>query len=208
MSTIDTLIMIILVIFLIFLVVGGVGLYFAIKLGKAATRKARQAIPKIATHVNAMGTGEAAEAERMRVNLRREVQITRQAVDQAVREGWGLGELPTLVAEVAKHADLLDSQLGTYAQQRRATGLIDHVGLDRLRDHHTKLITTCARIRADLLNDQLAHSATGLADLQGRTDLELEARRSAPDPLDEIDELYRRTLQHNPPKDQPGDYKM
>ncbi|MCG5212502.1 hypothetical protein [Streptosporangium sp. KLBMP 9127] len=190
-------------IFLILLILGGVGIYFAVKLGKAAARKARTASTRIASHVNAMGTGEAADVERMRVDLRREVTLTRQAVDSALRQGWSLGELPALVKEVGEHADVLDTQLGLYAQQRRMSGFVDHVTLDRLRDHHAKLATTCARIRADLLDNQVGHAATGISDVHGRAEIELEARRGVPDPLDEIDELYRRTLEHpvNPPKD-------
>jgi hypothetical protein len=199
---IDTLIVILLVIFLIFLVIGAIGLYLAVKVGKAATRKARAATTRIATHVNAMGTGEAAEVERMRVGLRREVTLARQAVEQAVRQGWGLGELPALVGEVAGHADVLDSQLGMYAQQRRLTGVVDHVTLDRLREHHAKLTTSCARIRADLLDNQVSHASSGVTDVHARTELELEARRAtAPDPLDEIDALYRRTLHETRPPD-------
>jgi hypothetical protein len=195
--------MIILVIFLIFLIIGGVGIYFAVKLGKAATRKARTASAKIATHVNAMGTGEAAEVERMRVDLSREVTLTRQALDQALRQGWALGDLPTLVREIGEHADVLDTQLGMYAQQRRMSGFVDHITLERLREHHTKLSTTCARVRADLLDNQVGHAAAGISDVHDRAELELEARRGVPDPLDEIDELYRRTVEQpaNPPKD-------
>lgn len=203
-STIDTLLMIILVIFLIFLILGGVGLYFAIKLGRAATRKAREASSKIAAHVNAMGTGEAAEVERMRVGLRREVSLTRQALDQATARGWSVGELPALVREVAEHAEALDAQLGMYARQSRATGATDHVTLERLRDHHAKLTSSCARIRADLLGDQVSQSSHGIEELRARTEIELEARRAAPDPLDEIDSLYRRPLDRNRPPEDPA----
>jgi hypothetical protein len=200
---IETIITIILVIFLLLLVAGGVGLYFAVKLGKAATRKAKVAATKLSAHVGAMGTGEAAEAERMRVSLRREVGLTRQAVDQAAREGWSLGELPVLVREIGETADVLDNQLGMYAQQRRSSAFVDHVGLERLRDQYTKLSTTCARIRADLLDNQVTHAGAGVDDLRSRADLELEARRGVPDPLEEIDELYRRTMQNpaRPPRE-------
>ena len=71
---------------------------------------------------------------------------------------------------------------------------VDHASLGRLREHHAKLTTSCARIRADQLNDQMAHSAGGINDIQSRTDMEIEARRRAPDPLDQIDELYNRTM--------------
>lgn len=200
MAEIDTLIAIVLVILLICLIIGGIGLFVVIKLGKAAARKARTALPKIATHVNAMGTGEVAEVERMRIGLRREVTLTRQALDQAAAQGWPLGELPALVAEVATHADALDAQLGLYAKQRRMSGIADHVTLERLRDHHAKLTTSCARIRADLLDQQVSHTSSAISDIQSRTELELEARRAVPDPLDEIDAFYRRTLQrpHRP----------
>ncbi|MFI0416813.1 hypothetical protein [Spongiactinospora sp. 9N601] len=204
MSAISTFITIVLVAFLLFLIIGGVGLYFAVKLGKAATKKARAATTRLATHVNAMSGGEAGDAERLRVELRREVTLTRQALDQAARQGWSLGDLPVLVREVAEHAEVLDGQLAMYAQQRRASGFVDHVTLDRLRAHQVKLATTCAKIRADLLDDQVGHSASGIDDLRGRTDLELEARRNVVrDPLDEIDDLYRRTLDHpaRPPEE-------
>ncbi|WP_285779887.1 hypothetical protein [Microtetraspora sp. NBRC 13810] len=192
-------------IFLFLLVVGGVGIYVAIKLGKAAARKARTVSTKLVTQVNAMGTGEAAETERLRVSLRREVSTTRQAVDHALRQGWGLGDLPALIKEIEEHAAVLDSQLGMYAQHRRASGFIDHVTLERLRDHYAKLTTTCARVRADLLDSQVGHAATGLSDLHDRTELELEARRGSAvrDPLDEIDELYRRTVEQPHPVQQP-----
>ncbi|MDF5755936.1 hypothetical protein [Spongiactinospora sp. TRM90649] len=204
-SAISTIITILLVVFLLFLIVGGVGLYFAVKLGKAATKKARAASTRLAAHVGAMGTGEAADAERLRVDLRREVSLTRQALDHAARQGWSLGDLPVLVREVGEHAEVLDTQLGLYAQQRRSTGYIDHVTLDRLREQHVKLSTTCARIRADLMDNQVNHASSAINDVHDRAELELEARRSTSvrDPLDEIDELYRRSLQHpaRPPED-------
>lgn len=203
-SPIDTLLTIILVIFLIFLILGGVGLYFAIKLGRAAARKAREASSKIAAHVNAMGTGEAAEVERMRVGLRREISLTRQALDQATARGWHVGELPALVREMAEHADVLDAQLEMYARQNRATGVTDHVTLERLRNHHAKLTTSCARIRADLLDNQVSQSSSSIEDLRTRTEIELEARRAAPDPLDEIDSLYRRALGQNRSPEDPA----
>jgi hypothetical protein len=177
------------------LVLGGVGVYFLVKVGKKATRSARQATTRLTTHVNAMGTGDAAEVERLRLDLRREVSLTRQAVDQAVRQGWGLGELPELVAELSRQADAHDAQLGMYAQQRRTSPYVDHVTLDRLREHQAKLTATCARIRADLLDSQVHHASTGIDELRTRTELELESRRRAVDPLDEIDELYRKTIQ-------------
>ncbi|MEV4248817.1 hypothetical protein AB0J63_36055 [Streptosporangium canum] len=183
-----------LVIFLFFLLMGAAGIYLLVKVGKKATKKARKVSTRVASHVAAMGTGDAAETERMRLDLRREVSLTRQTVEHALHDGWGLGDLPQLVAEIGAHADQLDAQLGVYAQERRVSAYVDHTALGRLREHHAKLTTACARIRADLLNDQMAHAAGGIEEIRSRTDLEIEARRRAPDPLDQIDELYNRTM--------------
>jgi len=178
-----------------FLLLAGIGVYLLVKVGKKAAVKARQATTRLTTHVNAMGSGDAAEAERLRLDLRREVSLTRQAVEQAQRQGWGLGDLPRLLGDLTAQADVHDGQLAMYAQQRRVSPYVDHVTLDRLREHQAKLTAMCARVRADLLSDQVEHTSTGIADLHARTDLEIEARRRAPDPLDEIDDLYRRTVQ-------------
>jgi hypothetical protein len=193
-ASIGTFITIMLVIFLFFLLMGAAGIYLLVKVGKKATKKARKVSTRVASHVAAMGTGDAAETERMRLDLRREVSLTRQTVEQALHDGWGLGDLPQLVAEIGAHADQLDAQLGVYAQERRVSAYVDHTALGRLREHHAKLTTACARIRADLLNDQMAHAAGGIEEIRSRTDLEIEARRRAPDPLDQIDELYNRTM--------------
>ncbi|MEU8249177.1 hypothetical protein [Nonomuraea sp. NPDC048916] len=195
MGTISELLLIVLVILAFFLLVTGVGVYFLVKVGRKAASKARQATTRLTTHVNAMGTGDAAEVERLRLDLRREVSLTRQAVEQAQRQGWGLGDLPDLLSDLVRQADVHDGQLGMYAQQRRVSPYVDHVTLDRLREHQAKLTAMCARIRADLLSDQVHHTAAGIDDLHSRTELEIESRRRAPDPLDEIDELYRRTVQ-------------
>ncbi|WP_239128081.1 hypothetical protein [Planobispora siamensis] len=183
-------------ILLFLLIFGAAGIYLLVKVGKKATKKARKVTSRVASHVAAMDPGDAGEAERMRLELRREISVTRQAVDQALRDGWGLGELPQLVGEISMHADQLDGQLSRYAQQSRVSPYVDHATLARLRDHHAKLTTACARIRADLMNDQMTHTATGINEIQSRTDLEIEARRQAPvpDPLDQIDELYNRTM--------------
>lgn len=184
-----------LVILAFLLLAGAVGVYFLVKLGKRAARSARAATTRLTTHVNAMGTGDAAEVERLRLDLRREVSMTRQAVESAQRQGWDLGDLPGLMGELGRQADVHDTQLGMYAQQRRTSPYIDHVTLDRLREHQAKLTATCARIRADLLDSQVGHASAGIADLHQRTELEIEARRRTVDPLDEIDELYRKTVQ-------------
>ncbi|MFF5204459.1 hypothetical protein [Streptosporangium sp. NPDC000396] len=201
MAPIGTFLTIVLVILLFMLLIGAAGVYLLVKVGKKATKKARKVTNRVASHMAAMGTGDAAESERMRLDLRREVSLTRQAVDQALRDGWGLGDLPQLVAEISTHADQLDAQLGLYAQHSRTSVYVDHASLGRLREHHAKLTTSCARIRADLLNDQMAHSAGGINDIQSRTDLEIEARRRAPDPLDQIDELYNRAMINRPQPD-------
>jgi hypothetical protein len=193
-APIGTFLTIVLVIMLFFLLAGIAGIYLLVKVGKKATKKARKVTTRVASEMAAMGPGDAAATERMRLDLRREVSLTRQAVDHALRDGWGLGDLPQLVAEISTHADQLDAQLGLYAQHSRVSAYVDHASLGRLREHHAKLTTSCARIRADLLNDQMAHSAGGIDDIQSRTDLEIEARRRAPDPLDQIDELYNRTM--------------
>ncbi|MFI6731964.1 hypothetical protein ACIBI9_03445 [Nonomuraea sp. NPDC050451] len=195
MAEISELLVVLLVILAFFLLLGGVGVYLLVKLGRKAAVKAKQATTRLTTHVNAMGTGDAAEVERLRLDLRREVSLTRQAVDHAQRQGWGLGDLPRLMADLSAQADVHDGQLGMYAQQRRLSPYVDHATLDRLREHQAKLTAMCARIRADLLGDQVQHTATGIADLGSRTDLEIEARRHAPDPLDQIDELYRRSME-------------
>ncbi|MFF0305784.1 hypothetical protein ACFYSC_00070 [Streptosporangium sp. NPDC004379] len=207
MAPIGTFITIVLVILLFVLLASAAGIYLLVKVGKKATKEARKVGDRVATHVASMGTGEAAEAERMRIDLRREVSLTRQAVESALRDGWGLGDLPHLVAEIAMQADQLDAQLGLYAQHRRTSAYVDHASLSLLRDHHAKLTTSCARIRADLLNDQMTHSAGYIADIQNRTDLEIEARRQAPirDPLDEIDELHRRAMAERPHPKSPAD---
>ncbi|GAA4232006.1 hypothetical protein FHR32_005947 [Streptosporangium album] len=194
MAPIGTFLTIVLVIFLFLLLLGGAGIYLLVKVGKKATKKARKVSNRVASHMAAMGPGDAGETERMRLDLRREVSLTRQAVDHALRDGWGLGDLPQLVAEIGAHADQLDVQLGLYAQHSRVSAYVDHASLGRLREHHAKLTSSCARIRADLLNDQMAHAAGGIADIQNRTDIEIEARRRAPDPLDQIDELHRRAM--------------
>ncbi|SEL29421.1 hypothetical protein SAMN05660976_02235 [Nonomuraea pusilla] len=187
---------IVLVVLAFLLLLGGVGIYLLVKLGKKAAGKAKEATARLATHVNAMGPGDAAEVERLRLDLRREVSLTRQAVEHAQRQGWGLGDLPRLLADLTAQADVHDGQLGMYAQQRRVSPYVDHATLDRLRGHQAKLTAMCARIRADLLGDQLQHSAHGIDELHARTDLEIEARRRAPDPLDEIDDLYRRSMEN------------
>ncbi|WP_049563605.1 hypothetical protein [Nonomuraea sp. SBT364] len=194
MATISEIVLIVLVILAFLLLLTGVGVYLLVKLGRKAATKAKQATTRLTTHVNAMGTGDAAEVERLRLDLRREMSLTRQAVEQAQRQGWGLGDLPRLLADLTAQADVHDGQLGMYAQQRRVSPYVDHATLDRLRQHQAKLTAMYARIRADLLSDQVHHSATGIADLDSRTDLEIESRRPAPDPLDEIDELYRKTM--------------
>ncbi|MEV0584941.1 hypothetical protein [Nonomuraea sp. NPDC050310] len=201
MSTISEILVVLLVIVAFVLLVAGVGLYFMVKLGRKAAVKARETATRLTTHYNAMGTGEAAEVERLRIDLRREVGLTRQAVETAQAQGWGLGELPHLLAELTKQADIQDTQLGMYAQQRRVSPYVDHVTLERLREHQAKLTATCARIRADLFGAQVHHASEGVEELRARADLEIESRRRAPDPLDEIDELYQRAMQerHDPP---------
>ncbi|GAB2905699.1 hypothetical protein ACFMQL_28380 [Nonomuraea fastidiosa] len=195
MATISEFLIVVLVILAFLLFLGGLGIFLIVKLAKKAAVKAKEATARITTHVNAMGTGDAAEVERLRLDLRREVSLTRQAVEQAQRQGWGLGELPRLLADLTAQADVHDQQLGMYAQQRRMSPYVDHATLDRLRRHQATLTAMCARIRADLLSNQVQHTGAGIADLTQRTDLEIEARRPAPDPLDEIDDLYRRTMQ-------------
>ncbi|GAA2771885.1 MULTISPECIES: hypothetical protein [Nonomuraea] len=180
---------------MIFLALAGVAVYALVKVGKRASQSARQATARLATHVNAMGNGDAAEVERLRLDLRREVSMTRQHVDAALQQGWGLGDLPQLMRELSQQADVHDTQLGMYAQQRRVSPYVDHVTLDRLREHQAKLTAMCARIRADLLDSQVHHASTGIEELHARTELEIESRRRTVDPLDEIDELYRKTMQ-------------
>ncbi|MBB2912955.1 hypothetical protein FHS43_004250 [Streptosporangium becharense] len=194
MAPIGDLLIVLLVILLFLFLLGAAGLYLLVKVGKKAAKKARKVSTRVATNMAAMGTGDAAETERMRLDLRREVSLTRQAVDGALGDGWGLGDLPQLVAEISAHAEQLDAQLARYAQERRVSAYVDHTALGRLREHHAKLTTSCARIRADLRNDQMAHTAGNIDEIQNRTNLEIEARRRAPDPLDEIDELYNRTM--------------
>ncbi|GGT29723.1 hypothetical protein ACFFV7_25505 [Nonomuraea spiralis] len=195
MAEISEFLVIVLAVLAFLLLLTGVGVYLLVKLGKKAAKKARQATTRLTTHVNAMGTGDAAEVERLRLDLRREVALTRQAVEQAQQRGWGLGDLPRLIADLSAQADVHDGQLGMYAQQRRVSPYIDHAALDQLRGHQAKLTAMCARIRADLLGDQMHHTSSGIDDLHARTELEIEARRRPPDPLDQIDELYRRSMQ-------------
>ncbi|MBB4915745.1 hypothetical protein [Streptosporangium saharense] len=201
MIAIGTFLTIVLVLLLLFLLTAGTAVYFLVKVGRKATKKARKVTERVASQMAAMDPGQAGETERMRLDLRKEVSLTRQAVDQALQAGWGLGDLPRLVAEISVHADHLDGQLALYARHSRSSTYVDHASLGRLRENHAKLTTSCARIRADLLNDQMTHSANGIDDIQSRTDLEIEARRRAPDPLDEIDELYRRTAVPRSPHD-------
>ncbi|MER6577596.1 hypothetical protein [Nonomuraea sp. NPDC001023] len=195
MAEISEFLVIVLAILAFLLLLTGVGVYLLVKVGKKAARKARQATTRLTTHVNAMGTGDAAEVERLRLDLRREVALTRQAVEQAQQRGWGLGDLPRLLADLSAQADVHDGQLGMYAQQRRVSPYVDHAALDRLREHQAKLTAMCARIRADLLGDQMHHASSGIDELYSRTELEIEARRRPPDPLDQIDELYRRSME-------------
>ncbi|MFI9590969.1 hypothetical protein [Nonomuraea sp. NPDC052265] len=195
MAEISEFLVIVLAVLAFLLLLTGVGIYLLVKLGKKAAKKARQATTRLTTHVNAMGTGDAAEVERLRLDLRREVALTRQAVEQAEQRGWGLGDLPRLLADLSAQADVHDGQLATYAQQRRVSSYVDHAALDRLRGHQAKLTAMCARIRADLLGDQMHHASSGIDELYSRTELEIEARRRPPDPLDQIDELYRRSME-------------
>lgn len=195
MAEISELLVIVLAILAFLLLLTGVGVYVLVKVGKKAAKKARQATTRLTTHVNAMGTGDAAEVERLRLDLRREVALTRQAVEQAQQRGWGLGDLPRLMADLSAQADVHDGQLGMYAQQRRVSPYVDQAALDRLREHQAKLTAMCARIRADLLGDQMHHASSGIEELYSRTELEIEARRRPPDPLDQIDELYRRSME-------------
>ncbi|MEU1721097.1 hypothetical protein [Nonomuraea sp. NPDC005692] len=195
MAEISEFLVIVLAILAFLLLLTGVGVYLLVKLGKKAAKKARQATTRLTTHVNAMGTGDAAEVERLRLDLRREVALTRQAVEQAQQRGWGLGDLPRLLADLSAQADVHDGQLAMYAQQRRISPYVDHAALDRLREHQAKLTAMCARIRADLLGDQMHHASSGIDELYSRTELEIEARRRPPDPLDQIDELYRRSME-------------
>jgi hypothetical protein len=185
-------IMLVILAFVLLMIVAGV--YVLVRLGRKAATKARQATTRLATHVNAMGPGDAAEVERLRLELRREMALTSQAVEQARQQGWGLGDLPRLLTDLSGQADVHDGQLAMYAQQRRMSPYVDHATLDRLRGHQAKLTSMCARIRADLLGDQVHHASTGIDDLHSRTEIEIEARRRAPDPLDQIDDLYRRSL--------------
>ena len=197
MGTIGEVAVIVLVILAFVLLMIAAGVYVLVRLGRKAATKARQATTRLATHVNAMGPGDAAEVERLRLELRREMALTRQAVEQARQQGWGLGDLPRLLTDLSGQADVHDGQLAMYAQQRRMSPYADHAThatLDRLRAHQAKLTSMCARIRADLLGDQVHHASTGIDDLHSRTELEIEARRRAPDPLDQIDDLYRRSL--------------
>jgi hypothetical protein len=193
-GTISSVILIILAFLAFLLLVTGIGVYFLVKLGRKAAIKAKRTANQLSTHVNAMGPGDAAEVERFRLDLRREVSITHQAVEHAQRQGWDLGDLPRLLADLSAQAGVHDTQLGMYAQQRRQSPYVDHATLHRLREHQAKLTAMCARIRADLLSDQLHHSAAGIDDLHSRTELEIEARRRPPDPLDQIDDLYRKSL--------------
>jgi predicted negative regulator of RcsB-dependent stress response len=194
-ATISEFLIVVLVILAFLLLLGGIGIFLIVKLAKKAANKAREATARITTHVNAMGTGDAAEVERLRLEMRREVSLTRQSIEQAQRQGWDLGELPRLLADLTAQADVHDQQLGMYAQQRRMSSFADHATLDRLRQNQATLTAMCARLRSDLLHTQVRHTGAGIADLTQRADLEIEARRPAPDPLDEIDDLYRRTMQ-------------
>ncbi|NUW34405.1 hypothetical protein HTZ77_23630 [Nonomuraea sp. SMC257] len=197
MGAIGEVLLIVLAILAFLLLLTGVGVYVLVKVGRKAAVKAKQATTRLTTHVNAMGPGEAAEVERLRLDLRREVSLTRQAVETAQQQGWGLGDLPHLLADLSRQAEVHDAQLGMYAQQLRVSAYIDHATLGKLREHQAKLTAMCARIRADLLGHQVQHASAGIDDLRARTDLEIEARRTTavPDPLDEIDHLYRRTME-------------
>jgi hypothetical protein len=194
-SAIETVIAILLVVFLVLLALGGAAIYFAVKVGKKAAKSAKQATTRLSAHVNAMGTGEAAEVERLRLDLRREVALTRQAIDHAQQQGWGLSDLPDLMAQLARQAEAQDHQLGMYAKHMRVSSMSDQATLGQLREHQAKLTAMCARIRADLMRTQAEHAGTGIDELSTRTDLEIEARQPSTDPLDQIDELYRRTME-------------
>ena len=117
-------------------------------------------------------------------------------MDHALRDGWGLGDLPQLVAEIGTHADQLDAQLGLYAQHSRVSAYVDHASLGRLREHHAKSDHCPAPGSARPAQRPMRTPAA--SDIQSRTDLEIEARRRLPIP-GPIDELKLHHGQPIPP---------
>jgi hypothetical protein len=116
----------------------------------------------------------AGNAAWLRTTLRREVELTKQAVAQAATQGLPVGELRQVVAEVEGHAARLDQLLGVGAGVPA-----------ELRDRHYKLTAVCVAIRTDLADAEARRSSVALDDTLSRAQLAVEALRLEQSALDE-----------------------
>lgn len=194
MIIIDTTLAIVLVLSIVGALVLGVVIVVAVEGSRLAGRRMRalRAEGVASTSVDATG------AERLRVALRHEVALTQEAVAHAAARGLPVGELRDVLAELSRHAERLDDQLGIAVRQAQ---LLPGARLpDQLRDHHRELAAVCERIRADLLTSELKQSSAELDATLRRATIEVEALQAATDALAdplqariaEIDEAYRQ----------------
>jgi hypothetical protein len=166
----------------------GLLVFFA---ARTAIRRGRQAKEVLTSKAAALGVGEGAEAERLRQRLRQEVARTRQAVDEAGRRGWQVGELPERIHEVTGVADRLDAQLAVFAKGSRGTmspagpsaPSADGADIVRLRAGVSRLVDACADMRSALLRSDVELQEQHLDEVVNRARIEAESLR-APSALD------------------------
>lgn len=174
--------MILLLVLGVVTLVSGVALFVAVRM---ALRGGRQAKQLVMSKAAALGTGDAAEAERLRNRLRQEVTRTRRAVDEAVQRGWQVGEMPARVREVTNVAERLDGQLAVFAQGQRGAGApAAPETLAGLNTSVGKLTDVCAAMRAALLRSDVHMQRMELDEVVNRAQIEAESLRQ-PSALDD-----------------------
>lgn len=170
----------------------GLLVFFA---ARTTIRRGRQAKEVLTSKAAALGVGEGAEAERLRQRLRQEVARTRQAVEEAGRRGWQVGELPERIHEVTGVADRLDAQLAVFAKGNRGgmpsatTSAVtsapsaDGPEIVRLRAGVSRVVDACADMRSALLRSDVELQEQHLDEVVNRARIEAESLR-APSALD------------------------
>lgn len=156
----------------------GMVIYFVTR---TMIRRGRQAKEVLVRTAAALGTGEGAEAERLRQRLRREVAATRKAIEEASRRGWQVGELPARIHEVAGMADRLDAQLAVLATAHRASPSATggRGEITRLRASVAKVVDACRDMRSALLTSDVELHEHELDEVLARVRIEAESLRAA-----------------------------
>ncbi|PSL01029.1 hypothetical protein CLV63_101508 [Murinocardiopsis flavida] len=142
----------------------------------------------------------------MRQDLRRQTALTREAVERADAADTPIGELRQQVAELARHADRIDAQLGSID---RLGALHEPEALASLRTRVDTLSATFIGVRAHLAQEEATRSDAELAETVERVRIETEALKSirGADPLPDTDPRHGGAGEQNtgePPRGPKG----